>query len=70
MNAIVIGKVSVDPERQVPQIIKKRFADSDGELVENCAQLVILLAGNIKGDSVALLRGARSVDLSLSLKTL
>src|SRR5580704_15264390 len=59
VNAILICEVSVDPKRHIPQIIEELFACSDGELVKNCSQLVMLSAGNIKGDSITLLRGLR-----------
>jgi len=62
MDTIFICKVSVAPKRHIPHIIEEFFACSYGELVENCAQLVILPAANIEGHSIALPRGSRGVE--------
>src|SRR5208282_4491196 len=68
MDAIFICKMSVAPERHIPQFIEELFACSYGELVENCSQLVILPAANIKGDGIALPRGSRAVEPVCSRK--
>ena|SRR5208283_402547 len=68
MDAIFICKMSIAPERHIPDIIEELFVCSYGELVENCPQLVVLPPANIEGDSIALSGGSRGVEPVCSRK--
>jgi len=65
VDAIFIGKMSVDAEGHIPQIFQERFVCSDGKLVEDCSQFVIRSAIQVHADRVSrfwCLRGMHPVS--------
>lgn len=62
VDAIFVGQVSVAAKGHIPQIIEELFVCSDGQLVENGSQVVVLSANNIHGDRIALSRCSRGVE--------